>query len=113
MSVFGVLKGLFSVGIAVYGVFKGKENKPTVMEVLPTVVGQLLPAVQSAIKYQNMTTKAQLDAWLETLDASMGEEAGAVDIIHDMPSNREEELSDHLLAAARIYGYNLLGVEGY
>ena len=79
---------------------------------LPFVVSQLLPAVEQAIRFQGLNTKEKFDSWLTTLDESTGIEP-PVDLISRLPAEQEEALFDHLLEAARIYGYHLIGVPGY
>lgn len=109
---FGWLKVIVGVAAKIYGYVKG--SRPTTFaNVIPFAVSQLLPAVENAIKYQSLDTKEKFDAWLQTLDQTTGSDPGAVDIIERLPADKEEEFFDHLVEAARIYGYHLIGVPGY
>jgi len=117
MSIFskaGWLLGIFKVGISVFNLFKGSgEQKPSLTELLPFALTQLIPAVDNAIKYQGLASKEQFDQWLVTLDATTGSDPGAFDFMKSMPPEIEEEMFDALINVARIYGYNRLKVEGY
>lgn len=80
---------------------------------LPFTISQILPAVERAIRYQGLGTKEKFDQWLELADRAVGEEPGALHLFGDLPAKLEEELSDHVIEIARIYGYHLLKVDGY
>jgi len=108
----GVLRALIGAAGAVIKIFKGGE-KPTWAEAMPFVLQQLIPAVQQAVEYQGYNTREKFDAWLSTMDASTGTDPGAIDIIPQLPQDKEEEFFDALKEAARVYGYSLIGVEGY
>ena len=109
----GWLKMAVKVGLKIYGFVTAPGAKPSLIDALPFAVGQLLPAVQKAIHYQGLNTKEKFDAWLVTVDAGTGSDENAVDFIAGLPADKEEIFFDHLIEAARIYGYNLIGVEGY
>jgi len=109
---FGWLKAVVSIGLKIYG-YVAKSDKPGLADALPFAVGQMLPAVQKAIEYQGLDTKEKFDAWLATVDAGTGSDEGALDLIVKLPPDKEEEFFDHLVEAARIYGYHLIGVVGY
>lgn len=108
----GWLKAAVSFAVKMYG-FVTKDEKPSLVDALPFAVGQLLPAVQRAIQFQGLNTQEKFDAWLDTLDQSTGIDKGAIDFIGGLPADKEEEFFDHLIAAARIYGYHLMGLDGY
>lgn len=113
---FGWIKALAVAGVKIYQMFKGAKDAGTpvsIMEGLPFALGQLLPAVDNAIKYGNMTTKEQFDSWLDTIDNMTGEDPGAIDFIKGLPDQQEEIMFDHLKEAARIYGYWRLKLPGY
>lgn len=109
---FGWLKAAVVVGLKIYGFVAGGD-KPGLADALPFAVGQMLPAVQKAIQYQGLDTKEKLDVWLATVDTGTGSDINAVDLIIKLPADKEELFFDHLVEAARIYGYHLIGVEGY
>jgi len=108
----GWIKAVLAVGVKIYG-FLMKDDKPGLAETLPFAVGQILPAVQKAISYQGLNTKEKFDQWLKVIDTGTGVDEGAVDLISGLPAEKEEILFDHLVEIARIYGYHLIGVEGY
>jgi len=109
---FGWLKAAVVIGLKIYG-FVSKGDKPSLADALPFAVGQMLPAVQKAIQYQGLDTKEKFDAWLIAVDAGTGSDTTAVDLLVRLPADKEELFFDHLIEAARIYGYHLIGVEGY
>jgi len=110
---FGWLKAAVTIGLKIYGFVAKAGDKPSLADALPFAVGQLLPAIQKAIQYQGLDTKEKFDRWLATVDAGTGSEATAIDLIATLPADKEEAFFDHLIEAGRIYGYHLIGVEGY
>ena len=108
----GWLKAAVVFGVKMFGWVK-QTDKPSLTDALPFAVSQLLPVVQRAIEFQGFDTQEKFDAWLLTLDQATGVEAGAIDFIGGLPADKEEAFFDHLIGAARIYGYHLIGVEGY
>lgn len=108
----GWIKAALGVAMQLYSKFSGGK-KVSVLDALPEVIGKLLPAVQNAIKYQGLDSKAKVDAWLLELDTYTGEDVGAIDLIPDMPAKVEEVFFDHLKEVARCYAYMCIGVDGY
>ncbi len=108
----GWIKTALSLGLRMFGILTGKD-KPRMTDALPFVLANLLPAVEKAIEYKGLSTQAKFDSWLATLDTGTGSDLDAADFFPNLPPNREEELFDHLIEAARIYGYCLLKVDGY
>ena len=90
-----------------------QSSTPSLVDALPFAVGQLLPAVQRAIEYQHLDTQVKFDAWLDMFDQATGVDTAAIDFIGGLPADKEEKFFDHLIEAARIYGYHLIGMEGY
>lgn len=114
MNIWGVLRAAAGFGLQLLNAVKGTNgSKPTLVELLPTVVSAVLPAVDQAIKFQGLDTKEKVDAWIVTLDAATGLDAAALDIVRDLPADKEEQLFDHVLEAARIFAYCKIGVPGY
>ena len=113
MGFLGILKGAVNFGLQLFGAIRGSDQKPTLTDLLPAIVGNILPAIDQAITFQNLDTKEKLDAWFGTLDAATGMEATAVDIIKNLPADKEEQFWDHIIEAARIFAYNKIGVEGF
>lgn len=108
----GWLKAAVTFSVKMFGWIK-QTDQPSLIDALPFAVAQLLPAVQRAIEYQGLHTQEKFDTWLNTLDQATGVEAGAIDFVGGLPADKEEEFFDHLIEAARIYGYHLIGVKGY
>lgn len=113
MSLFGWISGALKLGLGLWGWVRGQDSKPTLTDLLPVIMSNLLPAVEKAIGYQGLDTQEKFDSWLEALDAGTGSDPTAVDLIRDLPPDQEELLFDHLKEAARIYGYCLIKVPGY
>lgn len=109
---FGMLRGLLKIGATAVKLFTGQE-KVSLMDGLPTLLGQLLPAVDNAIKYKNLDTAEKFNLWLDTLDETTGTDPLAIDLVPSLPADKEEILFDHLKEAIRVYGYNKIGVAGY
>lgn len=80
---------------------------------IPQIIQQALVLVQKAVKYDGMDTKAKFDAWLDAYDAGTGSDPAAINLIKGLPADKEEVMFDHVKEAARVYGYHLIGVEGY
>lgn len=113
MGLLGIIKGALQFGLGLFSAIRGADTKPTLTELLPLVVANILPAVDQAINYQNLDSQEKLDAWFGTLDAATGVEATAVDVLKDLPADKEELFFDHIISAAKIYAYNRIGVEGF
>ena len=109
-SLVGFLKEAVRVGVALAGFFK---TKPSTADGLEFAITRLIPAVREAISYGGLDTREKFDSWLAMVDAQTGNDPGAVDLIPFLTAEREEEFFDHLVAAARCYGYGMLKVPGY
>ena len=110
-NVFGILKGLVSAAATVFSLLHGK--KPSLPELLPGLVTGALQAVDQAMSFGTLTTKDQIDAWLDTFDMTTGADPGALNLAPSMPLDKEEEMLDHLKEAIRAYAYNRAKVAGY
>lgn len=115
MNLGGIILGAFKVATGIYKLLKPAPGAPTpaFAEIWPDVTANVMKAVNAAVTYGGIDTKEKLDAYLATADAALGDEPAAIDIVKGLPADKEEQLSDHLIEAARIYGYHLIGVEGY
>ena len=89
----------------------GRKAKFT--EIILTVFGKITESVLDLVKFGKLSTKEMLDESLTELDLRLGSDPGAIDIDPDLPADKEEELTDHLIEVIRILGYNKLKVEGY
>jgi len=108
----GALLSVLSVAGSLFKLITG-GTKPGVGDLLKYALPQILTAVDNAVKYQGLSTKEQVDAWLATADASFGSDAGAVDLVKDMPQDKEEEMTDALIQFVRSYAYYRAAVPGY
>lgn len=106
----GIIRAILSTGLKIFAITK--QTKPTTSELIMTIMSQLFPTINNAIKAQNMTTHEQFDAWLVTMDEATGTDAMALDIIKGMSAELEEQFFDHIIAAARVYGYWLIDGKG-
>jgi len=111
-SIGGLLKAVFTTATSVFKAVSGVE-KPTLEMILPKAAGSLFESIMEASKYRDLTSKAKIDSWLGTLDTSFGSESGSLDVINTMPAAVEEELTDHLIGAARVVLYNKHKVPGF
>jgi hypothetical protein len=111
MNILGLLQGVVQGAAAVFSLFHGK--KPTLTEILPAVATTVFSVIDQAQSYGNLSTKEQIDSWLDTYDQTTGSEPGAVDLAPSMPKDKEEEMLDHVKEAARLYAYNRAKVAGY
>lgn len=102
-----------SLWTAVTSIFSMVKRKPSWTEAVPMVMAQILPLVNQAIEYGGATDKEKFDDWLKGLDAATGSDPGAAIIISDIPRDKAEIFWDHVIEAARIFGYAKLNVKGY
>jgi len=112
MAIWGFVAALLPLAIKTVKMLTGKETVNWI-EVMPELLAKLPAAIENAVRHQGYDTKEKFDAWLETFDATTGQEEGALDLIRSMPNDVEEQMLDHVKEAARIMGYNLIGVDGY
>lgn len=111
-SLAGLGKALFSSAVSLIKTITG-ETRPTFEVILPKVAGDLFSGIMDASKYQDLSSKEKIDAWLLTLDKSFGSEASALDVVRTLPADKEEELTDHIIEAARVILYMNAKVPGY
>ncbi len=109
---FGWIKAALGVAANLVTFFS-KNKKPSLTEVIPVLVANLIPAVNDAISYQGLDTKTKIDTWLAKLDEMTGTDPGAVNFDADMPPAAQEEMFDGLLTFVRVYAYHRAGVPGY
>lgn len=99
----GWVKGLISVAVALVKQLKGASYKPTLSELAPQLLGNLIPAVDGAIKYQNLDSLKKVEAWGKQVDKVTGVEETALDVIPDMPPELEEKFFDGMVMAGTAY----------
>lgn len=107
---FGIIRAIVSTGLKIFAITK--QTKPKTGDLIMTIVSQIFPMVADAIRAQKMTTREQFDTWLITMDEATGTDAMAVDLIKGMSAELEEKFFDHIIGAARIYGYWLIDGKG-
>ena len=90
-----------------------QPNSVPISSGLPFSFTQMMSSGERVIGYGGMASKEKFDAWLELADSATGSEKTAIDLFIGLPAKAEEELFDHLIDAARIYGYHLLKLPGY
>ena len=81
--------------------------------VILAVIGQLPKLISETITFWSLDDEDKLDEALAEADKRLGSEIGALDIIHDLPDDKEEELTDAMLTIVRILAKSKLGIEGY
>jgi hypothetical protein len=111
MNLGNLLFNALKTGAELFAIFKGK--KPSLPELLPTVMGKIIEAVGGVVESKGFTTKEQVDQWIGFLDAQTGADLGALDLFPSLPPDKEEEMLDGLLQVVRVYAYNKAGVPGY
>jgi coproporphyrinogen III oxidase-like Fe-S oxidoreductase len=77
------------------------------------LITSLPKAIIDGIAYGKLDTVEKVDEALAELDLRTGSDEGAMDILRDLPSDKEELLFDHLKEAIRIIAKSKLKVEGY
>ena len=87
--------------------------KPKISDMLGLLLTTLPSIVQNVLTSSRLSTKEALDEALTTFDAYTGSDPGSIDIIRDMPQDKEEEFLDHFKEMLRILGYNKLKLNGY
>lgn len=87
--------------------------KPKLSEILIMVITFLPQLVTNILTVSSYSTKEKIDELLETFDAYTGSEPGTIDIIRDLPADKEEEFCDHFKEMLRIIAYNKLQLHGY
>ena len=112
MKIGGALLSILSTGIGLFKLITGGK-KPSISDLFKFALPSIMEAVDNAVKYQGLTTKEQVDSWLSTVDANLGLEPGALDLVRDMPGEAEEEMTDGLIQFVRAYAYYRTGVPGY
>ena len=111
MSFGSILFNVLKAGAGLYFSVKGK--KPSLTELLPSVMSHILDAVGGVVEARGMTSKDQIDQWLSLVDAQTGSDLGALDLLKDLAPDKEEELFDGLIQVIRVYAYWKAGVPGY
>jgi len=105
-----MIRSLINSVIGFFGLF---QKKPTVIEVLGKVMALIPEWISKAVLFAGYDNKERFDTFLQGFDDYTGSDEGAVDLIRDLPADKEEEFFDHIKEAGRILGYNQLKVPGF
>jgi len=106
----GILTQMLTKAIELVGLITGKSKFSDVFMRILSWVPDLVNQVRGI---GGMSTKEKIDEALQSMDDLTGLDDGALDIIHDLPADKEEALFDHLKEVIRILSYNKLELEGY
>lgn len=105
-----VLNSIFSTAVGLWRFFGGK---PKWSDVVGRVTRDVFDLVDQAITFGNMDNRKKFDDFLQALDLKTGADPGAVDMLKDVPADQEEVFWDHIVEAARVYGYCKLKIPGF
>jgi hypothetical protein len=107
MSIFtSIINGVVSV-------VKMVKDKASFADIAMSLVTQLPQMILDMIQAGKISTVEKLDEALEELDLRTGMDVGALDVVRNLPPDKEEKLFDHLKGIIQILGKHKLKVEGY
>lgn len=106
----GFLTRIIQSVIDVVGLFK---SKPSFSDIISKLVATLPAAILDGIAFGHIDSIQKLEEALQALDDFTGTESKALDIIRDLPQDKEEALFDAIKVICDILGKNKLKVEGY
>ena len=106
----GILTQMLRKAIELVGLI---AEKPRFSDVFMRVLSWVPDLVNQVRGIGGMSTKEKIDEALRSLDDLTGLDDGALDLIRDLPADKEEALFDHLTEVIRILSYNKLELEGY
>lgn len=106
----GILTRLIQIAISLYGTLKGK---PKFTDVLMKLLGFIPDLIAQVGRIEDLSTEDKIEEALLAFDDYTGSDAGAIDIIRDMPADKEEELFDALKVVIRNMAFCKLKVHGY
>jgi len=107
MSLFTTLIG------TVISTVKMVKDKAKFTEIAMELVTKLPGIIMDMISFNKIDNAEKLDEALAEVDLRTGIDDGAIDIVKDLPADKEEALFDHLKGMIEILGKNKLKVEGY
>ena len=116
MNLFGIVTSAFETGMSLYKMIKGKKDdgtKPSLTELLPSVMATILTQVTNAVSFSELTTKDQILTAVKTLDMRFGSEVGAIDLVNTLPPDQEERLTDAFLVIVEVLACNAAKVPEY
>jgi hypothetical protein len=89
------------------------NDKAKFTDIVMHLIATLPSAILNLIAAGKLDNEGKLDEALAELDVRTGSDLGALDVVHDLPPDKEELLFDHLKGIVEILGKNKLGVAGY
>jgi len=113
LSFGSIVFGAIKFGAGIYKMLKGDDKPASLVEALPLALPQILQGVTAAVAQQGLKTKEQIDAWIGTADSLTGSDPGALDLVPGLPADKEEELFDGILQAAKVIACSAAKVPGY
>jgi len=106
----GILTQMLRKAVELVGLI---AEKPKFSDVFMRVLSWVPDLVNQVRGIGGMSTKEKIDEALQSMDDLTGVDDGALDLIRDLPADKEEALFDHLTEVIRILSYNKLELEGY
>ena len=106
----GILTQMLRKAIELVGLIAGKAKFSDVFMRVLSWVPDLVNQVRGI---GGMSTKEKIDEALRSMDDLTGVDDGAIDVLHDLPADKEEALFDHLTEVIRILSYNRIELDGY
>lgn len=105
-----ILSGLLKKAFEVVSMI---SHKPKFTDVVLSLVGWIPSLISQVGAIGEMDSKEKVDEALQALDDFTGSDPDALDLIRDLPAEKEEALFDHLKEVIRILVYNRLKIAGY
>jgi hypothetical protein len=106
----GIVTQLLRKAIEVVKLIGGKPKFTDVFMRVVTWIPELVNQIRSV---GEMSTKEKIDEALRSVDDLTGVDDGALDLVRDLPADKEELLFDHLSEVIRILAYNKIKLAGY
>lgn len=108
MSIF---KDLFNVAKTIVKTVAGGGGSIT--DLIMSIAMQLPNLISQVKGFIGADAKLKIDEGLEGFDELTGTDEGAIDLVKDLPADKEEEALDHLKELIRILAYSKAKVDGY
>jgi len=105
-----------SVFTKIWDTIKGvvpKIGKVSIIDIGRTVLFAIPAIIEDVSNFVGMAPAEKVDALCEEIRARTGIEAGAVDIIKDLPADQEDRFFNALAVLVEIIAKNRLSVQGY
>ncbi len=105
-----ILTRLIKIGVSLYDAFK---VKPKFTDILMKVIGFIPGLIAQVGKIDELSNEQKIEEALQAFDDYTGSDVGALDIIKDMPADKEEEVFDAVKVIIRNTAFCKLRVAGY